>query len=251
MKSKFSLFSNILLLMFLGIANTFAFYNPQTGRWLTRDAIQEEGGANLYIAFANSPECAFDPLGEDFIAVGDRWVHYTPGLFRHMSIEFFIEPCPSVTEGTRFSRGSEPGQRFDSFELQPLLKSYRHFLSDGTFVWTKVSEIRRSSTPKDFIVIYSDFQNSSYAAIRQWVSIVAAATTYEYGEQQSTRGTLFHWPNSKYKLFGNNSNTFIREMANVIGRNADVIGGNHPGNRFAMPVSYPGYTPIYSPWGNE
>jgi len=43
---------------------------------------------------------------------------------------------------------------------------------------------------------------------------------------------------------GNNSNTFIREMARVIGRDADVIGGNHPGAIYAQPVAYPGYTPV-------
>jgi len=250
--------------------NVHAYFNPQLGSWASRDPIDEpgfiastfasgnvedslgqEGAGNPYLFVANDPANKIDPNGLDFIAVGDRYVRGTPGLFRHMSIEFFTEQCPSAAEGTRFTRGSQPGTRFDSFELQPLLRSYRHFLSDGAFVWDKISEIRRSSTPRDFIVIYADFDNPQHDALRQWTTIVVAATTYSYGEQRFTRGWLSRWPNSRYQLFGNNSNTFVREMARVIGRNADVIGGSHPGNIYAVPVPYPGYTPVFSPWGNE
>lgn len=35
--------------------SALAFYNPSTGRWLSRDPIQESGGVNLYGAVANSP----------------------------------------------------------------------------------------------------------------------------------------------------------------------------------------------------
>src|SRR5262249_22712466 len=141
-------------------AQAMRWYSPSTGKWFSRDPLDEPGfvasafandpgedspaqeSGNPYLFVVNDPANKLDPQGLDFIAVGDRWVRATPGLFRHMSIEFFTENCPSVAEGTRFTRGSEPGRRFDSFELQPLLHSYRHFLSDGTFVWDKVSEIR-------------------------------------------------------------------------------------------------------------
>jgi len=41
-----------------------AFYNPSTGRWLSRDPIGEEGGGNLYGAIENDPVNSIDPLGE-------------------------------------------------------------------------------------------------------------------------------------------------------------------------------------------
>jgi RHS repeat-associated protein len=239
----------------------YRFYNSATGRWLSRDPIEEEGGANLYDLAGTDAVNAIDPVGRDFIAVGDRYVTYTPGLFRHMSIEFFEEPCPQTPEGATFSIDTIPDSAkgpTDSFELQVLLHSYRHFFYTRpkpteppvrTFVWDFVREIRRSSTPRDFVVIYSDVDNPNAKA--RWKAIVAAATTYPYGEQRATRGTLFHWPNSQYELFGNNSNTFVREMATVIGRNADVIGGWHPGNSSAVPVPDPGYVPVFSPWGDE
>jgi uncharacterized protein RhaS with RHS repeats len=40
-----------------------AFYNPSTGRWLSRDPIEEKGGANLHSMCANAPTAQVDALG--------------------------------------------------------------------------------------------------------------------------------------------------------------------------------------------
>lgn len=40
-----------------------AFYNPSTGRWLSRDIIEEEGGENLYRQTGNDLPGAVDYLG--------------------------------------------------------------------------------------------------------------------------------------------------------------------------------------------
>lgn len=42
----------------------FRFYSPSLGRWINRDPIEEEGGLNLYAAFANSPTNYGDEYGE-------------------------------------------------------------------------------------------------------------------------------------------------------------------------------------------
>ncbi|MFO1513960.1 MAG: RHS repeat-associated core domain-containing protein [Verrucomicrobiota bacterium] len=42
-----------------------AFYNPQTGRWLSRDPIGERGGVSLYEAFCNNPLVYVDRNGLD------------------------------------------------------------------------------------------------------------------------------------------------------------------------------------------
>lgn len=39
------------------------YYNPSTGRWLSRDPIAERGGPNLYGYVGNSPSDRVDPLG--------------------------------------------------------------------------------------------------------------------------------------------------------------------------------------------
>jgi RHS repeat-associated protein len=41
----------------------FRFYSPGLGRWLNRDPLREDGGLNLYAAFANNPGAFADPYG--------------------------------------------------------------------------------------------------------------------------------------------------------------------------------------------
>jgi RHS repeat-associated protein len=50
---------------FCGVAKYYGYryYHPQTGRWINRDPIEEEGGLNLYGFVYNSPYNWIDPLG--------------------------------------------------------------------------------------------------------------------------------------------------------------------------------------------
>ncbi len=41
----------------------YRYYNPQTGRWISKDPIAEEGGFNLYAFIDNGPISAYDVLG--------------------------------------------------------------------------------------------------------------------------------------------------------------------------------------------
>ncbi|MEQ1935472.1 MAG: RHS repeat-associated core domain-containing protein [Fimbriimonadaceae bacterium] len=43
-----------------------AFYNPSTGRWLSRDPIEERGGNNHYAFVVNNPFSSWDRLGLSF-----------------------------------------------------------------------------------------------------------------------------------------------------------------------------------------
>jgi len=42
----------------------YRYYNPKTGRWLSRDPMEEEGGINLYLACNNSMVNQVDPDGQ-------------------------------------------------------------------------------------------------------------------------------------------------------------------------------------------
>jgi uncharacterized protein RhaS with RHS repeats len=55
----------LLLALFMGELAPVAqaFYNPSSGRWLSRDPIEEKGGKNLYGFVYNSPVNRFDKLG--------------------------------------------------------------------------------------------------------------------------------------------------------------------------------------------
>jgi hypothetical protein len=44
-------------------STTQAFYNPSTGRWLSRDPIGEKGGPNVYASVNNRPTSSTDALG--------------------------------------------------------------------------------------------------------------------------------------------------------------------------------------------
>jgi RHS repeat-associated protein len=53
---------------YTGVGPTLApyrLYNPQLGRWISRDPLGEEGGMNLYGYVGNDPANAVDPLGLD------------------------------------------------------------------------------------------------------------------------------------------------------------------------------------------
>jgi RHS repeat-associated protein len=48
----------------------FRFYNPTTGRWLSRDPLGEDAGVNLYAMISNDPVDGVDPTGLVLYAVG-------------------------------------------------------------------------------------------------------------------------------------------------------------------------------------
>lgn len=61
-------------LLLLAPQKSGAFYNPSTGKWLSRDpAEEEEGGPNLYSFVANNPISRIDDLGLAFYAVDGTW----------------------------------------------------------------------------------------------------------------------------------------------------------------------------------
>lgn len=46
--------------------NSFAYYQSQQGRWLSRDRIGEQGGLNVYSYTRNAPICLIDKLGNAY-----------------------------------------------------------------------------------------------------------------------------------------------------------------------------------------
>jgi hypothetical protein len=62
--SRWKKWGCVALLGFLGAHFTAqAFYNPTTGRWLSRDPIEERSGENLYTFLRNNAETEVDFLG--------------------------------------------------------------------------------------------------------------------------------------------------------------------------------------------
>jgi RHS repeat-associated protein len=65
---------------FSGVAKYYGYryYHPQTGRWINKDPIEEEGGLNLYGFVGNNGVSAFDYLGNYIVfaskAAAIEWI---------------------------------------------------------------------------------------------------------------------------------------------------------------------------------
>lgn len=56
--------ASALLALLLSALPASAFYDPNLGRWIDRDPIDEQGGVNLYAFVFNSPVNSVDAFGE-------------------------------------------------------------------------------------------------------------------------------------------------------------------------------------------
>jgi hypothetical protein len=61
MKTIFTILAFCALTCF----SSFGFYNPSTGRWLSRDPIEEAAGPNLFVIVGNSPGGSVDAWGKE------------------------------------------------------------------------------------------------------------------------------------------------------------------------------------------
>ncbi len=213
------------------------YYIAELGRWNRKDLIGERGGINLYAFVNNDSINIYDPLGLDFIAVGIRPAKAILGMANHMSIEYYEEKPACTKKGYRFTMWEvgvyalKNAKKSSYFELIPTFNEYERLYSVSSKkknikiiqVRTAVgiSFIEKTSTATKHFVIYDDTNKD---AKEQWAKIVFQATHYDYAEQPPHGRSLKNWPNSKYQLPpGNNSNTFVHEMAKVIGASADVF----------------------------
>ena len=63
----------LITLCIVGGGQASAFYNPGTGRWLSKDPIEERGGYNLHGFVVNDPLNKIDPLGLAPVVDGDDY----------------------------------------------------------------------------------------------------------------------------------------------------------------------------------
>ncbi len=58
----------------------FRFYNPELGRWMSRDPLGEGGGLSLYMFAYNNPYNWIDPFGLLDIALTPIFIYLAPGI---------------------------------------------------------------------------------------------------------------------------------------------------------------------------
>ncbi len=78
-----------------------AFYNPSTGRWLSRDLREEGGEPNLYTFVNNTPLNALDPYGSftliDLLAIQTTVAQLTPMLLPQLvAVKPYLVPRCTV-----------------------------------------------------------------------------------------------------------------------------------------------------------
>ena len=109
-----------------------------------------------------------------------------------------------------------------------------------------ISFIHPTSSATELAIIYADSVVLGDAT-KQWNRIDVAAKNYPYAEQLPVGGPLAKWPNSTYQRPpGNNSNSFVYQMANEIGESAAVFNDT-PGAVTPSPVIDPDPAPVYYP----
>jgi uncharacterized protein RhaS with RHS repeats len=97
----------------LTLASARAFYNPETGRWLKRDPIEEGGGENLVAFVGNSPIQYADGLGT-FVSANpdDTW---------NIAAPF----CPTVTDSVTAFSGHAAAKMGNVAPTSVVLRSWR------------------------------------------------------------------------------------------------------------------------------
>jgi RHS repeat-associated protein len=198
------------------------YINPDTGRWLKRDQINEQGGLNTYGFCRNQATTCTDALGKDFIAVASRPVGGNV-LYNHYSIQYWLtcDPAPTNREwGIDNWQARYVGAKVESVELlaDPNWQAWRTDGNNSELVPVGGSVINwEEDNGVSFRAVYAGSNNAVKA---MWRKIEFLAAHYQYAEDgnedgEFVGGVFRNWPNSKYGLpFGidppaNNSNTFV------------------------------------------
>ena len=234
----------------------YRLYDPPSGKWLSRDPIEEQGGINLYGFVGNDAVNQWDYLGLDFIALAGRSLGFTPysfGFLQHYSVELWESICP-IPKDKEYKYASfidkwefASVDRTDGVELLVDRKRWRAEVRGArssrwrsvTFNMSYISFSNRPEGEKFKLAYQPAFKNGSNAneVRKKWREIVNAAKSYPYAENDGF-STPRNFPDSRYFLPpGNNSNTFVRWLLKEVSIDLPNLSGVFPGAH--MPKDVP------------
>jgi len=230
---------------------TYRYYDPLTGRWPSRDPIEEEeGGTNLYAFIRNDGVNLWDYLGLKVckcIVMADRPVGGTAGAFNHYAIEKWKD-CPEKNSQVSIAawKTQNPGSKaIDKLEL---LNTKGYTAMHLKIVWKRrkigVSVIFQGFQGAKSVEMANVYDQSDGEVDQKWAEIQRKSASYEYAEQASGGGPpdpLKNFPASVYRLTENNSNIYVREMMSRTSIPAFELSGSHPGKMQASPSGTDGW----------
>jgi len=92
-----------LAVWLLSLQPAHCFYNPATGRWLSRDPIQENGGVNLCAFLGGNAISRVDSTGREFVDEGESYI-FSAGYDKARTssrITAFSAFCYCLADGCR------------------------------------------------------------------------------------------------------------------------------------------------------
>jgi uncharacterized protein RhaS with RHS repeats len=100
------------------VISGYRFYQPELGRWVSRDPIAENGGLNLYGFVGNSPLTYWDILGLDHMKAFNNWLSTTP--HQRVGIQKAKMWSSELREGKELERKGIELHHFFQLELHRL-----------------------------------------------------------------------------------------------------------------------------------
>jgi integrase/recombinase XerD len=134
----------------------YRYYNPQLGRWPSRDPIQERGGLNLYGFVGNSGVNQLDALGLYAPGYGSGWADLGESIRRSLTPSLF-DQTTGFLEGVDATDYFK--QRFPNFLQRELGKM---FDTIEQYLLSKCGEMPGSGTARDGIFAGYYKSQSSY-----------------------------------------------------------------------------------------
>jgi RHS repeat-associated protein len=225
-------------------------YSPETGRWLSRDSIGEEGGASLYAYVANAPTSWCDPFGLALYAFDgtnndgerDTWESDSENGPTNVKILYdlfkgknrYYAYGVGTRDGVLNSLGLAGGLGGKSRERNAL-KVVEEFIKSGDTIADITGFSRGAAEARDFANRLSE----KYPCMTiRWIGLFDTVASFGIGGNGTDIGYNFHIPKNAANVFQITAGGERRKFFPLMSVNAS-LGQSNP-NSNVIEVEIPG-----------